>query len=465
MLKKLSAITLIVSTFATAGCGSDEDSKDDTEGTDDLPALPLEKAPPIVFVHGFAGSAQQFESQAMRFAANGYPADRISAYEHNGGLTSAEESASFTAGTEALVDAARAEFGVEKVILIGHSRGTGVSTAYLENAARAAKIAKYIALDGGSCAAVAASNVPCLEVVQATRADACTNAASPNCFALEGQRHVEVATSAESFARQYEFLVGEPPRVTEIVQQRGPVTISGRAVNFPLNTGRAGSTLEVWEIDTKTGQRATATPLATYTLGEDGAFGPLVVDPDKHYEKVLSAPGSSNHHFYMQPYLRSSKFVRLLSGPSDSPIRENTNRSDNHSAIIAMRMREWTEADRLEVSVKSSAGDRAPVQIISDALVAKPGASPLIGAPIALHIHDAATSPGDSTLAPLDWFVTQAFQTGVDVFMPAQEPPDGTITFTSLPRGDANRPQVLNVPNWASSNHMISLMFSDFPHD
>ena len=30
---------------------------------------------PIIFVHGFAGSAAQFESQAMRFTTNGYPAN------------------------------------------------------------------------------------------------------------------------------------------------------------------------------------------------------------------------------------------------------------------------------------------------------------------------------------------------------------------------------------------------------
>ena len=49
----------------------------DPEGTDPLPALPDEVALPIVFVHGFAGSAQQYESQAMRFVANGYPQERI----------------------------------------------------------------------------------------------------------------------------------------------------------------------------------------------------------------------------------------------------------------------------------------------------------------------------------------------------------------------------------------------------
>ena len=40
---------------------------------------------PIVFVHGQSGSAQQFESQAMRFTSNGYPAGQLFAFEYNTG--------------------------------------------------------------------------------------------------------------------------------------------------------------------------------------------------------------------------------------------------------------------------------------------------------------------------------------------------------------------------------------------
>jgi pimeloyl-ACP methyl ester carboxylesterase len=51
------------------GCGS--------SGTPNEPLMAAEDAPPIVFVHGFAGSAQQYQSQAIRFVANGYPPDHI----------------------------------------------------------------------------------------------------------------------------------------------------------------------------------------------------------------------------------------------------------------------------------------------------------------------------------------------------------------------------------------------------
>src|SRR5687768_13023593 len=38
---------------------------------------------PIIFVHGQSGSAQQFETNYMRFAANGFPQQRMYAYEYD----------------------------------------------------------------------------------------------------------------------------------------------------------------------------------------------------------------------------------------------------------------------------------------------------------------------------------------------------------------------------------------------
>ena len=55
-----------------------------TVGTSAAPAAAAAPTLPIVFVHGFSGSAAQYETQALRFASNDYPnvvtgIDRISA--------------------------------------------------------------------------------------------------------------------------------------------------------------------------------------------------------------------------------------------------------------------------------------------------------------------------------------------------------------------------------------------------
>jgi len=413
------------------------------DGVDPLPPLADDVALPIVFVHGFAGSAQQYESQKMRLVANGYPADRIVVFEHDG---AGMDIAGYAAGLTAVVDATLADFGVDQVYLVGHSRGTLVSQTLLSDPAQAAKVAKYIAIDGAPCPAE--STVPCL---------------APSQEVLPGQSHVETATSKESFAMQYEFLVGAAPEVVDIVPQREPIVISGRAVNFPANTGREGVTLDIWPVDADTGHRSDDAPLATFVLPADGSFGPVELDVGQHYEYVLTAPDSPlQHHLYLQPYTRSSDFVRLLSSGADSPTRVNTNVGDDHSAIIAMRMREWYAVDDADLD-----GDQSDNLLIStdggDAVDALPD---FVGnAAIGIHIHDDAATPAVSSLAALPYFSEQPFQSGVDLYMPASADGSGTITVTNIPRGDAGRPQTLNVPNWPSSLHAISVVFADYPVD
>jgi pimeloyl-ACP methyl ester carboxylesterase len=424
-----------------SGTTSDGSAPSGEAGVDALPPLPEDVALPIVFVHGFAGSAQQYESQAMRFVANGYPAERILAYDHDG---AGFDVAGYTAGVDQVIDDALAEFGTDQVYLVGHSRGTSVSSAYLSDPASAAKVAKYVAIDGAPCPTV----VPCV---------------APNQAAFPGQSHVEVATSKESFAMQYEFLVGEPPEVVEIVPQKAPIELSGRAVNFPANTGRAGATLDIWEIDSATGARTGSKPHATFELGENGDFGPLVVESGTHYEYVLSTDESPiQHHLYLQPYQRSSHLVRLLSSPPGGPTRANTNVGDDHSAIIAIRMREWYATDDPDLAgderdvLEISTGNEEPVNAVTD-FVGNGG--------IGIHIHDDAATPGESTLAALPYFSEQPFQSGVDVFIPASANHDGTITVRNIPRGLTDKPQTLNVPNWPSSGHSISVVFTDYEVD
>jgi pimeloyl-ACP methyl ester carboxylesterase len=386
---------------------------------------------PIVFLHGFAGSASQFDSQAQRFVLNGYPPNKLHAFDHDGASLT---TTAFEAPLDQLISGLLTEFGVTQIYLIGHSRGTFLANGYLGNAARAKKVAKVILLDGAGCSL--GGSVPC---------------DTPNQSNLPGQSHVEVSTSPESFKRQYKFLLGKEPTVVDIVAQQEPVLISGRAVNFPANTGRSGATLNVFELD-ENGQRAGAA-LKTQPVDTSGNFGPLLVSPTKRYEFALTLENGVVQHYYFQNFLRSTKFIRLLSGPIDSPSRVNTNTGPNHAALTLMRMREWYTTDTMKIVVSRAAGETSvPNAITADVANDK----------IAIYLHDDKATPGMTTLKPLPYFPGQPFQTGLDVFMPAAEEPDGTITLTNQPRGNASKPQVLKFPNWASSKHSITVNFADF---
>jgi pimeloyl-ACP methyl ester carboxylesterase len=427
-----------------AGGARGSDETGNAGGTDPRPALPGELTLPIVFVHGFAGSAQQFDSQAMRFVANGFPAERLFAYEHDGAGFAIE---TFVTELDAYIDDVREKFSTDKVYVIGHSRGTSVSSMYLGDPARAAKVAKYIALDGAGCANVP---IPCIAPAQTT------NMRAGQTDPLPGHKHVEVATSKVSFGLQYAFLFDRKPEVVDIVKQRAPVVISGRAVNFPANTGREGARLDVWKIDNDTGLRIDNDVRATFDVDPNGNWGPFTVDPDSHYEFVLSTDADSGqHHFYMQRFLRSSAFVRLLSGPPTSDARLNSHITDYQTNLTVSRMREWTTDDALTVEIRSENGDQEARNVISEATRSDR---------IAIYLQDDEATPKETTLNLLPWFPDQPFQTGVDLYLPASaEKPNGTITLTNEPRGDSDSPQVVHVPNWAASQHTVSVLFSDYP--
>ncbi len=417
---------------------------------------------PIVFVHGSAGSAAQYETQSRRFDGNGYPASLVRAFEYDSSFAT-NSFAQVTERLDAFVDGLRAEHGVDQVYLVGHSLGTFVSNTYLGNAGRAAKIAKYIGIDGSSNAScgIASPTLDCMGIWQGTNT---TGNVGGNNIRLSPQTHVQVATSAESFAAQYEFFVGEEPETTLVLPEPpGTVTISGRAVEFPQNIGTPGAMLEIWEVDTSTGARKDAEPHAVLPLADDGSWGPVSVNGQQHYELFVLREGFLGHHFYFQPWSRSTSMVRMNLAPPNSQIVANTNLSDNHTAATVVRQKEWWtthstgQNDVLEISTQSaSRGDQPAVNALT-----RVTSNGVIG----IHVHDAAESPGDSTLNLLPFFPTQAFQTGVDVFMPAAEPTDGTVSFVNAPRGDTSRLQTINVPNWRSSASRATVTFNDFAQD
>jgi len=429
-------------------------------------ALASEALLPIVFVHGSAGSAAQYASVAKRMVSNGYPAHLIRAFEYDSSSGPAVIGA--PAALDAFVDHLRTELGVARVNLVGHSLGTTVSTTYLSVPARAAKIAHYVGVDGRSIADCKALD-PGLECLGIFRGSA--GAVGPNNVYFNGtQSHVEAATSQESFAAQYQFFTGRAPQTTLILPEPpGQVEIAGRAVNFPQNTGVDGGTLLIWQIDPRTGHRVDAEPEAAIEIGADGAWGPIPVNGQQHYEFELLRPDSATAlHAYFQPFIRSDLWIRLLSAPPGSATLVNTATGPNHAAAVIIRNREWWTthpggpADAIEIATASaSRGVQAPVNalqnVISDGIAVGQSA-------IGVHVHDNPTDQF-SSLAPIPFFGSVSFQNGADVYMPAAEPPDGTITFSIIPRGDVFRPQVVNTPNWTSDRHRISINANDYVQD
>jgi hypothetical protein len=63
--------------------------------------------------------------------------------------------------------------------------------------------------------------------------------------------------------------------------------------------------------------------------------------------------------------------------------------------------------------------------------------------------------------APIPFFFSQPFITGVDLHIPAAPGGAGTVFVAARQRGTGHL-DFLNVPNWPSSTDRISMQFDDF---
>ena len=416
---------------------------------------------PIVFVHGQTGSAQQFETQAMRFTSNGYPQDLLYAFEYD-----TSQPTNPLDDLDAYVDGVLAETGAEQVYAIGHSRGTSVWTSYLAGEGGvdgSAKVAKYVNIDGRSPEELP-GGVPTIGIWGEwnTAGSGFNRRGDMNAqigpdpednFYFGSKSHTEVATSAEAFAVMFEFLTGRPPATTDIVPEPpGRVTIAGRAVLFPENLGYAGSTVQVWRVDPDTGHRIGSQPRASFAIDERGEWGPVPVNSRWHLELTIVRPGEGTHHFYSEPFLRSDHFVRLNTALPDGPLDVITPDSEETTNLVVLRMREWW-------GDQGAGSDRL---LVDGTDIVLPTTSPRAGVNLAVFVQDdgldGVTDLGKGELSP---FNLLSFLTAVDVAIPASPGGSGTIAVTEVPR-DGSDPAVINVPNWPSSTDNVSVQFRDF---
>jgi pimeloyl-ACP methyl ester carboxylesterase len=406
---------------------------------------------PIVFVHGFFGSGSQYETPARRFASNGYPARYIESQEYDSTFATTTVDAVY-AQLDARIDRLLTETGAERVDLVGHSLGTAMSQGYLNSSpARAARVAHYVNLDGATATALP-GGVPTL-AIWGEGSTARTVTGATNVY-LSDESHTQTVTSAPSFEAQYRFLTGYRPWTTLIVPQLpGQVQLSGRAVLFPSNAGAEGATVRVFEVSAATGHRLAGRPAATFTLGADGAWGPMRAKGWASYEFAISRPDSTSvHHLYFQPFLRTDRLVRLLTSEPGTGLDALTQQSDRHTNLIVTRNKEWW-------GDQGAAGDTLTVDGTS---ILSASTAPRTKRAIGIFAFDAGLDGVSHADVQLPAFAALPFISGVDLFVPAANPPAATVRLASRQRGAGGATDVVDVPNWPSSTDRVSVQFNDY---
>src|SRR3989440_6072715 len=394
----------------------------------------------VIFVHGFEGSGSQFESQKMRLTSNGYPAGWVTVFEYNSlAFASALESRDSVQAQEqqlfAEMDQAVAHMKAithrRKVDLLGHSLGTKLMQDYLNSSKqRASNVGHYVNMDGMTADAPP-GGVPTL-ALWGTRGPLSSKPGrrikgAKNVF-IPDSTHVQVATSPVSFRWFYKFFIGKAPKATKIRSQTGRITLSGRAVNFPQNSGLQGATVQLWPINQATGQRTATKPIASFVVGGTGSWGPVTVQSGRRYEFALARtdnPSSPLHHFYYERFVRSDHLIRLLE--SDA-IRSVGGPGDpRFLAMVIIRYKElWGDQ-----------GSRSDVLKVNGVRVCNATTCPLSKLVNGLFVADFnrdGQSETDQTWPPYQ-NVSQYFISSVDDFIPAQTPPSKKVTVGIRSRG------------------------------
>lgn len=273
---------------------------------------------PIVFMHGFLAAGDTWAEQTQRFEANGYCADHLVAFDWNSIVPDGAE-----AQLDARIDALLAATGATQVDLVGHSAGGGLGYRYLAEPAHAAKVAHYAHLASAQQpgpAGPADAPVPTLAVRSSgdtivTNASDITGATN---LVLAGADHYEVATSLDTFVALWRHFVGGDPTTTDVALDTTP-ELAGKALALGENAPAAGWTVEVWAVAGATGERLGADAKATFTVAEDGSWGPFAATAGTRYELFLAPPAGSDGrpiHYYIEPVDRTDDLVYLRSLPA-----------------------------------------------------------------------------------------------------------------------------------------------------
>jgi pimeloyl-ACP methyl ester carboxylesterase len=403
---------------------------------------------PVIFVHGGSGSGAQFDTQAQRLMSNGYPADRIAVHEYDStfGTNTMEE---VWAGLDELIAELLRETGADGVDLLGHSLGTTVSQGYLTSSPeRAASVAHYVNIDGRT-APSPPGGVDTLAVWG--EGDQTRQIVGAQNYYAPDQSHVQVATSAETFAQIYRFFTGHRPKTTDVVAQRGRIRLSGEANVFPQNQGAEGFTLQIFEIDRR-GRREHRRPHATFAIGADGAWGPFKARAGERYEFALTRTDGSVHHLYFQPFLRSDHLVRLLTSRPGEGLDLLREPSDTSAGFGVIRYKEmWGDQgannDTLEID---------GVNILN------PATAPRTKRVNAMFVGDDNLDGVTDLSAPVQPWFSLPFISAVDLVVPATIPPDDTVRIEMVARAGDGDEEVVNIPNWATSQNIVTITFRDF---
>jgi hypothetical protein len=205
----------------------------------------------------------------------------------------------------------------------------------------------------------------------------------------------------------------------------------------------AGATLEIYELNGETGARKHRHPEEIYPIDATGNFGPFKAKAGAYYEINIARPGG-NHHFYIEPRIRSDYFIRLNTSPVGQGLGTLMTRNPDQTNLIITRNREWLGDQN------DGFNDLLAINGINVVnAVNAPANHMLVAYFICDWLSDHITSLTPPIPVPA---LNSIFMSAVDLYLRGATPADATISIVSTPRGNCGTMHGINVPNWAIIN-------------
>ena len=331
--------------------------------------------PPIVFVHGNGDSAALWINNLWRFESNGFKRSLLFAIDlayPNARTDDSKPQENRSSTEDAMKDLAAYVAQVKKttrqakVALIASSRGGNTVRNYLKNGGGAASVSHAILCGtpnkgivisdtmlvgsefNGAAPFLKGLNAGADDLIagvqmMAIRSDKNDKFSQPDArfvgfpgkpsgvgydaselrgaknVIIDGLDHRETAFHKLAFAAQFEFITGRAPGTLFIANEPLPV-LNGRVTGIAsdgayTNLPVTGADVEIYDVDPRTGERKSNSPMHKKTTGADGMWGPFIGHSDASYEFVLTMQGQPITHTYRSPFLRGCDFIDLRPQP------------------------------------------------------------------------------------------------------------------------------------------------------
>ncbi len=370
---------------------------------------------PIVFVHGFMGSGDNWASQIQRFSSNGFCEDRLFVFDWNS-IGGGQNTASLL---DSFINTVISKTKSAQINLVGHSAGGGICYAYLKDSLHAVKVAHYVHIGSMKMKAPAGphAEVPTMNIYSNDDKVMRNGADIPGATNVQqtGNDHMQVATSAPSFTAMYHFFTGSNGAInTNIETSKGFYkSIGGKAVLLAENTPLAFDSFRVNLINPANGKLhkngdANYNYVGWTSFGKDGSFG-FQLNKESFTEFEVHPKNGRNIFYYFEPLLRNNKNVYLRALPSTgmaASMLGNIPNDDKQTVLVIFTANNAVIAGRDSLAI-----DSIPLSL--------PNLMPGSKTAIACFLFD----DGDEKTSgkPIKSLSMAPFLAGVDVFIKAEE--------------------------------------------